>query len=609
MNKREPDLSPKNSFGRLSIQQRLPLFICLLLLAVVGAFGTISYISVKNASMAVGTERVTTLADKLSDMFRISFNNLAGNLRHLAADSNVRAFLTKGDDKDKRAALSAFQKILEKDTTNKLIQLLDADKHVTLSAGAQLASLNVNIDSLKLRSPAGPGYFDAGKMAVSNGLMYYPVLAAVSDGGTVKGYIVEWKILRATRQSLEQLSQLLGSNGALYFGNDDQQFWTDLLRPVSRPPVGPDALTGSAEYSRSGGEVIASMRKIPNARWLVLVELSGASFQKTAGIFLRWMLVIGVSLIIAGSLGGWLMSRKITLPLKQLSRAAAAIAEGDYSQRVAVGREDELGTLAASFNIMAAKVHASQQELEQQVEDRTKQLETARTDIEYQKESDRKKDEFISIASHELKTPLTTLKAFIQLAGKELQPELKSYNFIGNASRQLNRMERLITDLLDVSRINSGKMQYNFEDFDFEALLKATVESAQHISQGHSLVLERSADAKIHADRHRIEQVIVNLLSNAVKYSPEADKVIVWSEIKNGLLRVHFRDFGIGISKKNMEGLFDRYYRIEGSEYRFQGLGLGLFISSEIIKRHNGRIWATSEPGKGSDFVFELPVV
>src|SRR6185503_14882125 len=324
--------------------------------------------------------------------------------------------------------------------------------------------------------------------------------------------------------------------------------------------------------------------------------------------FLRWVTSAGILLIIAGSFGGWLMSQTITKPLKQLSSAAVAIADGNYSSRVDVDRDDELGKLAKSFNIMSARVRATQQELEQIVEERTRELQTAITDIKDQQESDRKKDEFISIASHELKTPLTTLKAFFQLAGREMQPQQKSYNFFGNANRQLNRMERLITDLLDVSRINSGKMEYNFEEFDIQKLLKDTIESAQQISPEHRLVLEESTAVNVNGDRHRIEQVIVNLLSNAVKYSPEADKVLIWSELKGKSVLVTVKDFGIGIAKKHLGDLFDRYYRIEGSQYRFQGLGLGLFISSEIVKRHGGSISVQSEPGKGSSFTFELPV-
>ena len=556
----------------------------------------------------MGSERVTTLADKLSGMFKQSFDQLSASVSTVASDTSVKAYLLSPNNTNYAGSRDTIQKFLKKDTVNKLVQLFNGQKQV-LSSGENGLRLKISIDSLKTGLRPKDGTLSIGKLVQFNGSIYYPIVAPVTGSKKTIGYVVNWRILKATPQSIVQLGQLLGSNGKLYFGNDDQNFWTDMIRPVEKPPVDAATLQQVAQYSRKGNEpVIASMRKIGDSRWLILVELSNASFQKTARIFLRWVIIIGILLIITGSFGGWLMSRTITKPLKQLSSAATAIADGNYSSRVDVNRDDELGKLAQSFNIMSARVSAAQQELEQMVADRTRELQTAITDIKDQQESDRKKDEFISIASHELKTPLTTLKAFFQLAGREMEPQQKSYNFFGNATRQLNRMERLIADLLDVSKINSGKMQYNFEAFDIQKLLNDTIESTQQISPGHRLILERSGPVTVNGDRHRIEQVIVNLLSNAVKYSPEADKVLIWSELKASSVLVTIKDFGIGISKKHLSGLFDRYYRIEGSEYRFQGLGLGLFISSEIVKRHGGHISVQSEPGKGSSFTFELPV-
>lgn len=556
----------------------------------------------------MGSERVTTLADKLSVMFKQSLDQLSTSVSAIASDNSVKTYLKSPDNADRTKLLDTFRKLLKKDTVNKLVQLFNGQKQV-LSSGENGLRLNISVDSLKTRMHSKDRVLRAGKFVQFKGSIYYPIIAAVTDSGKTIGYVVNWRIFKTTPESLVQFGQLLGSNGKLYFGNDDQVFWTDMIRPVEGPPVDAASLRQVAQYSRKGNEpVIASMRKIGDSRWVILVELSNESFQKTARTFLRWVTSAGILLIIAGSFGGWLMSQTITKPLKQLSSAAVAIADGNYSSRVDVDRDDELGKLAKSFNIMSARVRATQQELEQIVEERTRELQTAITDIKDQQESDRKKDEFISIASHELKTPLTTLKAFFQLAGREMQPQQKSYNFFGNANRQLNRMERLITDLLDVSRINSGKMEYNFEEFDIQKLLKDTIESAQQISPEHRLVLEESTAVNVNGDRHRIEQVIVNLLSNAVKYSPEADKVLIWSELKGKSVLVTVKDFGIGIAKKHLGDLFDRYYRIEGSQYRFQGLGLGLFISSEIVKRHGGSISVQSEPGKGSSFTFELPV-
>jgi len=603
-----PQTKKISRFKQLSIQQRLPLFICMLLLTVIVVFSWISYISVEKASMDMGSERVTTLADKLSVMFKQSLDQLSTSVSAIASDNSVKTYLKSPDNADRTKLLDTFRKLLKKDTVNKLVQLFNGQKQV-LSSGENGLRLNISVDSLKTRMHSKDRVLRAGKFVQFKGSIYYPIIAAVTDSGKTIGYVVNWRIFKTTPESLVQFGQLLGSNGKLYFGNDDQVFWTDMIRPVEGPPVDAASLRQVAQYSRKGNEpVIASMRKIGDSRWVILVELSNESFQKTARTFLRWVTSAGILLIIAGSFGGWLMSQTITKPLKQLSSAAVAIADGNYSSRVDVDRDDELGKLAKSFNIMSARVRATQQELEQIVEERTRELQTAITDIKDQQESDRKKDEFISIASHELKTPLTTLKAFFQLAGREMQPQQKSYNFFGNANRQLNRMERLITDLLDVSRINSGKMEYNFEEFDIQKLLKDTIESAQQISPEHRLVLEESTAVNVNGDRHRIEQVIVNLLSNAVKYSPEADKVLIWSELKGKSVLVTVKDFGIGIAKKHLGDLFDRYYRIEGSQYRFQGLGLGLFISSEIVKRHGGSISVQSEPGKGSSFTFELPV-
>lgn len=230
------------------------------------------------------------------------------------------------------------------------------------------------------------------------------------------------------------------------------------------------------------------------------------------------------------------------------------------------------------------------------------------TDIQEQKDAVSKKDEFISIASHELKTPLTTVKAFVQIAKKVLPAGTAASGFMSKASVQLERLEKLISDLLDVSKINAGKMMYELEEFNFSEALRETVESVQQASAQHSLVLETPDNIIIKGDRLRLEQVINNLLTNAIKYSPEAKEVIVQSQVQQNNLIVSVQDFGVGIAPENIKNLFDRYYRVDNTAMRFQGLGLGLFISSEIIKRHNGSFWLESEEGKGSTFYFLLPL-
>lgn len=241
------------------------------------------------------------------------------------------------------------------------------------------------------------------------------------------------------------------------------------------------------------------------------------------------------------------------------------------------------------------------------MQETNKELETAITDIEEQKEIEKRKDEFISVASHELKTPLTTIKAFFQLVQKDIPEESKSHQLISRASRQVERMERLISDLLDVSRINAGQLEYNPEFFAFEPFLIDAIQTIQEIYPNRSLIIEKSVPVTIKADKHHIAQVIVNLLNNAIKYSPANQPVIIRSVIKNDKLTVAFQDFGKGIDKKHFGDLFKKFRRVN-IDKNFQGLGLGLYISSEIIERHRGNITVESEPGKGAVFTFELPL-
>jgi PAS domain S-box-containing protein len=228
------------------------------------------------------------------------------------------------------------------------------------------------------------------------------------------------------------------------------------------------------------------------------------------------------------------------------------------------------------------------------------------TNIEAQKDNEQKKDEFLSIASHELKTPLTSIKAFNQLMLRTNEVQ-KLNGFVQKSAAHILRLEKLISNLLDVTRINAGKIDYNMEAFSFVEMLKDSIESVQQATASHQIILEKADDAIYTGDRFRLEQVVNNFLSNAIKYSPEADRVIVNCTLHpDNSLIVSVQDFGIGIEEKDLMRLFDRYYRVDNTAMRFEGLGLGLFISAEILKRHNGSFWIESVPGEGSIFFFRL---
>ncbi|MGY0036279.1 PAS domain-containing sensor histidine kinase [Pedobacter sp. NJ-S-72] len=229
------------------------------------------------------------------------------------------------------------------------------------------------------------------------------------------------------------------------------------------------------------------------------------------------------------------------------------------------------------------------------------------TNIDLQKNNEQRKDEFISIASHELKTPLTSIKAFNQLIQRK-NSEHSLDGFILKSAQNITRLERLIKDLLDVTKINAGKITYEMEPFDFGKMVAESICNVQLTAPAHEIVFENAVDITYLGDQYRLEQVVHNFLTNAVKYSPNGKRIIVRSVILDNNLIVSFQDFGIGIAEKDSKRLFERYYRVDDNAMRFEGLGLGLFISSEILRRHKGNFWIESEPGKGSTFYFRLPI-
>jgi hypothetical protein len=258
--------------------------------------------------------------------------------------------------------------------------------------------------------------------------------------------------------------------------------------------------------------------------------------------------------------------------------------------------------------------------LEQIIQARTAELQLSNkhlTEVNQQLEESQKlsqklmkqKDEFLSIASHELKTPVTTLKGYTQMMMLDRnQHDLAKANMLAKMDEQTNKLTKLIGDLLDTSKLEEGVLTYNKTKFEMNKLVENVVSHFRIITH-HNIIIQNHVDCPVVADVDRIEQVINNLLANAIKFSAGASEIQVALSVEDNNVVCCVRDFGLGIPENERAIIFEKFYRVMHPGYTtYPGFGLGLFIAKEVIAKHDGKIWVESEVGKGASFYFTLPL-
>lgn len=307
-------------------------------------------------------------------------------------------------------------------------------------------------------------------------------------------------------------------------------------------------------------------------------------------------------------------TRRLVRPVLVLTERARSMAQGDLATPIQVNAGGEIGVLAVSLNNMRQHLHEAWEkltrwnlELEETVRRRSQELAHLQTQVEIE----RLKAEFISQVSHELRTPLGLVKGYVTTL---LRPEVTSDSdtqreFLTIIREEAERLEALVEELLDTSRIRAGTFAISKEDVDMERLIQRVIARAQARISKHSIVRQGAIPLPvISADARRLEQVFDNLLDNAIKYS-SGGHLTIGAQVEDGGLHFTVSDEGQGIPAPELERVFDPFYRVQGpATKRVGGSGLGLTICKGIVEAHGGRIWAESYPGKGTRFHFTLPV-
>jgi len=327
-------------------------------------------------------------------------------------------------------------------------------------------------------------------------------------------------------------------------------------------------------------------RSIGEGRVLVLAMVRPRTFAFFVDDVIRPVLQAGAIGLVVSILLAWLISRWIAGPLQRMSKAALAVASGDFSQSVELEGPREVQDVANSFNVMVHQVRTSQQI----------------------------QRDFLANVSHELKTPLTSIQGFAQAL---LDGTVTDEDSRGRAAQVIydesDRLRRLVEDLLDLARLDAGQIEFVRGHVDLEALLTRVVDKLSLPAMEKGVQLENAIEdlPSMVGDGDRLAQVFTNLVDNAIKYTPADGKVVLRNDVSAGWISIHVDDSGAGIPSEDLSRIFERFYQVDKARSggRGRGVGLGLAISRQIVEAHGGRIVAQSSEGRGSRFTVQLPIV
>lgn len=414
----------------------------------------------------------------------------------------------------------------------------------------------------------------------------------------------------------------IGQKGSLYVIRKDgvviahrdkkpvlsQANWKTLV-PVEKVLAGG---TGSLDYtSPDGRSLLSAYAPLPSLGWGIVVEQPMDEAYATVRAMNRQSVWIIIGSILLTLVIGVLTARSTVKPVLRLVEGTRRISQGDLAHQIILHRQDEIGQLAASFNEMARSLKASYDGLEQQVNERTDQLSQA---LEKVSRLNELKSEFVSEVAHELRTPLTTIKGYadtlVRLHGS--LDEGRRLQCCQAIREETERLSRLINDLLDLARIEAGKVTLRKERMDVVIVARHTLDAAQGRANEKRIRFElHAADdlPDVLADSDAIRRVLDNLMDNAIKYTPPEGTVSVSIVPKPHQVCISVADTGIGIAEKDIGRIFDRFFQVKTSGTHISGTGLGLPIVKSIVEEHGGSVSVSSVPGTGSIFSFTLPAV
>jgi len=565
-----------------------------------GGVTAAAYFHVRDSAIDAASERLLAASTQVEELVAASMRNRTDALRRLASDPLLRRYMTAAPADE--AAVLEVLKAARSANTPSLLRLVDPDGHTRLATEGWDASTPAGHFGPAPNDRPLVGPFVAGP---SGSDFFFDVSAPIRDAGVLAGYLIERRSLSNSGATLDLLQGLIGEDARLFLGNRSGDVWTDFSTRVASLP--PDVI-GRLEYATLPGEQALAVRgvAVEGTPWTLAVGLPAAPVLGRVRDFLADALAFTGLIVAAAGLLGWLLSRRLTVPLQRVTAAAEEIAATETDGRPRLKTDgDEIARLAASFSAMAARVEDSHRELaklvgelEDRVQTRTAALESANKELKA----------FSYSVSHDLRAPLRAIGGFSQILledhGGSLSPEARQC--VDVITRRARQMGQLIDDLLAFTRVGQKPVQR--QPVGMTSLAAEVVEGLRGDSPGPAPEIQIDTLPPALGERVLLRQLLLNLIQNARKFSAtRADPRIQIGALEQGDETVYFvRDNGVGFDMQYADKLFGIFQRLHRPE-DFEGTGVGLAIVERIVHQHGGRIWAEAVVDGGATFYFTLP--
>jgi signal transduction histidine kinase len=613
---------------RWPIRWRLPLLICTLLLASVIAFGWAAHREVQRALLEVAHARLQSVSRQLAALLAQSTQQRIDETKRLAARPALKALIDAPEDATAREAvrteLTAFLK-----TSPQTVGLEvwgPAGTRLLDIAQTQSPAARNGTPPPRTAAPSATGPSISALQPFHDGVFYELVTPIAGTDGTGQFVLRRMTTMPAVPNPGQNptagppgpgigtlIGGLIGNGLTFGFGSKGDGVWTDLSRIVTPPPA--SAMQAAAttsdvvEYQMPNGEqglgIATSMHDTP---WILWVQVPRSVALDPAGVFVRRGVPLSLLVVAFGSVFAWIVARRVTRPLDELTAAADSIAMGDLTRRARIKPQAEFGRLGVVFNAMAAKVEESYHKLEDRVRERTADLEQALVTLKSTQEELVRREKLAMLGQlasgvgHELRNPLgvmTNAVYFLEMVQPNAEPVVKEYH--GLLRAQIGLSEKIVSDLLDFARIKPPRR---------ESVTLARVIDDQlarvSISEDIRVVRELPADLPhMHVDPVQIGQVVLNLLVNAMQAMEEKGGVLTLrGSMEDGRVRLDVIDTGPGVKPELQEKIFEALFTTKA-----RGIGLGLAVSRSLAEANNGRLSLTSTPGEGATFTLIVPAV